>query len=206
MEGTAVRVQIDGQASSLDLPGKTSFEDVMKGLTDAVKTSNQTITSVRMNGEDITGKDWESYSDLTAQGIDEIVVETGDVNSLALETLLSLDEFIAKLITELRNSTEQFRLGDEVKGGDSFSKSIDGISVVNHTTALIQRNLGLLDSENGSDAGVSGHIADLEPIITDIYSAQQDRDWVLLADLVEYELIPYFEKHREILSKWQGNR
>jgi hypothetical protein len=31
--------------------------------------------------------------------------------------------------------------------------------------------------------------------------ANQNQDWVLLADLLEYEMIPYYEDWRETLSR-----
>jgi hypothetical protein len=76
--------------------------------------------------------------------------------------------------------------------------------VVNHTTAMIQHNLEIDDSRiSGNGNSVAKQLGNLEPILTDMFTAQQDQDWILLADLIEYELIPHFNDRQKILTSWK---
>jgi len=41
----------------------------------------------------------------------------------------------------------------------------------------------------------------LTGLMAQMLEANQNQDWVLLADLLEYEMIPYYEDWRETLSR-----
>ncbi len=203
MEEIAVKVTIDGQPRDMNLPNDTRFEEVMHSLNRLTQSPGIAITRVRLNGEDITGKSWDDFRQLSAAEISRLEVETGELSRLTTETLVSLDDFICSLIDELNHTAEQFRLGDEIEGNETYSRVIDGIQLVAHTTAMIQHSLGIDTGKPTLDGrSIAELLGNLEPIIQDMLSAQQDRDWILLADLIEYELIPHFEERLKILKSW----
>ena len=203
METATPTVLVDGQLQDLYLDSSISFPLVMQAINNSMDNPGIAITRVKLNGEDITGKDWERFSDLRLEQIEQLEVETGDISQLTRETLESLREFINDLLKELKRTAGLFRLGDYMQGGEVFSQTLDGVQLVNHTTALIERNLRIdtrLENDNGTS--FSNHFINLEPILEDMYNAQRNNDWILLADLLEYEFIPYFEDRLKIINTW----
>jgi len=197
-------VQVNGQAKELHLGDEVSFDKIIETINEETTEQGTSITNVKLNGEDITGMDWERFAHLTAGDIRNLEVETGDIKQLALETLNSLFEFTNNLVNELKRVTELFRLGNSVQGGDIFSRAIDGIQLVNHASAMVERNLGIeTDGSKGNGNTLTQQLNNLQPILEDMFSAQQNQDWVLLADLLEYELIPHFEEREKLLRSWR---
>jgi hypothetical protein len=200
MQEMALEVKIDGRGESLSLGEGARFEDVMRAIGRSVGTPGTGITRVRLRGEDITGQSWESYLHLAPSDLTGLEVETGDVTALARQTLGSLSDFISNLIRELDRAAGLFRQGQEMAAGEAFSRALDGIQLVSHTTAMIERNLGIDTAAvqfNGRPAGEQ--LRRLEPILEDMFAAQRTGDWVLLSDLIEYELVPYFRDRTEIV-------
>jgi hypothetical protein len=52
-----------------------------------------------------------------------------------------------------------------------------------------------------NQVSVQSTIENLEQIICQMLKAQSDEDWVLLSDLLEYELLPSIESWKEILPE-----
>jgi len=204
MAAADMEVVIDGQTRKLPMEMGLPFEQVMQEVKKTMVDPGISITRVKLNGEDITGSSWERFADTTVEKIKILELETGDVKKLAVETLDSLREFTDSLVDELKRAAEQFRLGNEMEGGDVFSRALDGIQLVNHTTAMVERNLEIESRySQGNGDSMSHQFGNMEAIIEDMFASQTDRDWVLLADLIEYELIPHFAKRQKILGMWK---
>jgi hypothetical protein len=204
MSEQAMQVRIDGKLKELPINGGAHFDQIMDAVKEAVPNKSNSILKVSLNGEDITGKNWEGFSDLPVHEINSLEIETGDVKKIAIETIGALSEFISRLSEQLKNAADFFRIGDEGKAMSLYGNALDGVQLVNHTLALIERNLGV-DSDNKDANGKMSvaSFASLEPIIMDMLSAQQQSDLVLLADLIEYELIPHFEERQQLLETWK---
>ena len=205
MTQTTVRVQLNGRTEELILPPTLPFPEVMKAVGSRAQQPGVGITRVRLNGEDITGRNWNAYLHLTAGELKGLEVETGDLSQLARDTLASLQDFINGLLRELGRTVEKFRLGDIGSAGESFARALDGIQLVSHTSSLIERRIGL-DARPRTFNGqpVADQLGRIEPILEDMLQAQKSGDWVLLADLIEYELSPYFRDLLEIIGQWLG--
>ena len=206
MELSNLVVQVNGQPKELHLGDEVSFDKIIETINEETAEQGTSITNVKLNGEDITGKDWERFAHLNISDIRNLEVETGNMKKLALDTLNSLIEFTINLVIELKRVTELFRMGNAIQGGDIFSRAIDGIQLVNHASAMVERNLRIdTGGSQGNGNSLTQQLNNLQPILEDMFSSQQDQDWVLLADLLEYELIPHFEERVKLLKSWLGS-
>jgi hypothetical protein len=199
-----MNLTIDGQPRVLDISPDATFSDVMLMVSKVSAAPGMGVTKVKLNGEDITGTDWTRLSSMAAGEIQSLEVSTGDTSILAAELLDSLDDFTLRLIGELGRSAEYFRIGDQQKAMQAYTRTLDGIQLLNYTSGLIERNLGI-NTAGISFAGKPSNEFEqkLPPVIEDMLTAQEKGDWVLLADLIEYELIPQFEDRRQILQLWR---
>ncbi len=205
MEDVAMRIQVNGQLCDVEIPDDSGFLDIIKTVTNSIEKPGQGITQVRLNGEDITGEDWDDYAMMKFDEIREIDIETSSLSALARDMCVSLADFMDNLLRELKKTSDQFRLGNEQSGSEIYALSIDGIQIVTHTTVMIQRNLNIPDDISLLDGTTfREHLSQLQTLISDMFSAQENQDWILLADLIEYELIPYFETRRSIVAGWHA--
>lgn len=199
-----MKLLINGEERELNLPADSSFPQLMEEVYLSSQAPDTAVTRVMLNKQNITGKDWEEYNSLTLADINTLEVETSSVKILALETIGSLRDFIQTLSIDLERAGELFRLGDQLQANDLYSRLLDGIQLIHHMTTLIERNIDLdLSGVNFKEIPISHHLKKLSPIIEDMLAAQQEEDWILLADLIEYELIPHFQDRREMLDIWE---
>ncbi len=198
-----MRVTINDREKLLDLPEATPFAAVMQAVNKDALTPGSAIRRIKLNGEDITGIDWSPYLGLTASEISLVAVETGDLAALARETLDSLDDFIGDLTSELERLAYLFRVGEDLKALDIFAQALDGIYIVSFTTQRVLKNLSVeptVDYAN-DEASMQERINRLDEVLKAMFTAQQQQDWIKLADLVEYELNPHLENRRALLAQ-----
>jgi len=105
-----------------------------------------------------------------------------------------LDE-VCCCLDELRiflwRSAELYRAGDETKGREPFMELIQGLEGFVTTASTLERQL-TIDFAGSGCAGqtLAESVDGFNRILREIVVAQEQRDWVLLSDLLEYELAP----------------
>lgn len=182
------------------------FGELMERVSrQALKTGEQ-VLRVKLNGEDLTGKDRSHLKKMPIAEIQEIEIQTGNPKILARSSLYSVADFLEKLLNELQHTAEYFRLGDTEKSNRSFVRCLDGLQVFTHSLEQCRRLLGisfeLIYIPSSSDAyaiTVAENRRKMFEVLDGMIEAQTNQDWVLLADLLEYELIPILEDWRQII-------
>ncbi|HHE46861.1 MAG TPA: hypothetical protein ENL08_04055 [Bacteroidetes bacterium] len=204
MESATMTFQIDGRTRELEFSEDLPFNRLMETIKRSVDDPSLSITRIKLNGEDITGKSWDRFAHFTLGDIKDLQVETGDIRQIARKTLNSLKDFTTNLVAELKRTAELFRLGDEVQGSEALDRTLDGIQLVNHTSIIIDKNLDL-EARSPVDNGqtLTAQMINLESIIEDLFAAQKDQDWILMADLIDYELVPHFNDRNNLFRGWE---
>lgn len=102
---------------------------------------------------------------------------------LVLETLESCEEYIPKLISATSNIAFHLQSGNEAKGTELLEPVYEGIRWVIDAVNGIQLNGYPMDID----------VSEMKEILVSMEEALEMRDYVLLADLFEYEMTPMLE-------------
>ena len=95
------------------------------------------------------------------------------------ETIQSAIEYLDRLIPGMERHIHDFRQGDIAVALRQLPDIIEGIDWLLHTVVLCQ-----------SELPVKIDITDISQHVEEMLSAIENADYVLLADLFEYEVIP----------------
>jgi hypothetical protein len=109
---------------------------------------------------------------------------------LIRETTNDAIEYIKKLIPSLKNISKQLRAGEVANANKSFTYCIEGIDWIAQLISIFKTKYGLhFQALKSSQQSASELEADLLNTLTEIMPAQIKSDWVLMADLIEHELV-----------------
>ncbi len=201
-----MQINLNHQTEDVPTEGLQSFGELMDQVARQAEREGARIIQVKLNGEDITGKDHSLLHTMPLEEIQEIEVQTGDPRILARSSLYSVADFLEQLLKELQNTAELFRLGNNERSNQSFLRCIDGMQVFMHSLESCRRLLGLSFelifvpvSQGGAETTVAENRRRLFEVLDSMIEAQTNQDWILLADLLEYELIPILEDWRYII-------
>lgn len=201
-----MQIRLNNRTEEFTTEGLRVLGDLMQGMLARANREGGTVLAVKVNGEDVTGKDRTELDQLPIDEIEQLEIQTGDPKELAHATLYSIADFLEKLLTELLTTAELFRLGSDDRSNQSFLRCIDGMQVFMHSMEQCRRLLGLsfelmnLPDRNGNiEQTVGENRRSLFGVLDSMIEAHTNRDWILLADLLEHELIPLLEEWRLII-------
>lgn len=206
-----MQINLNHRAEEFPTDGVKSFGELMACLAKRAAREGDSILKVKLNGEDITGKDRTSIDPLPLDQVKEIEIQTGDPQVLARTSLYSVADFLEKLLIQLQDSAELLRVGYSERSNQSYLRCIDGLQVFMHSLESCRRLLGisfeLLIVPAGPEGGLISAAENrrhMFEVLDSMIEAQTNQDWVLLSDLLEYELVPVLEDWRRIIPEILG--
>lgn len=159
------------------------------------------IDEVRVDG-DIVCKNGEYVRDMDGrdgESLELLTVPLEDVLKESVRTLVSHLSQVARLFSEIGRSLRKGKI-NEVFGGDGAYKDQGG-AYVQGIESMVAAQVLVSQIRGASADGVSRESLTLvedearfEELLQSMLIAQEAQDWILLADLIEYELVPIFEK------------
>ncbi|MFH1861456.1 MAG: hypothetical protein ABH878_01480 [bacterium] len=201
-----MQICLNNQIKEFPTRGLKSFGDLIDKLADEAKEEGGVILAVKLNGEDYTGKDRSHLQNIPLGEIEEVEIQMGDPKHLVRSTLYSVAEFLEQLLREIQTTAELFRLGNGERANQSLLRCIDGLQVFMHSVESCRRLSGLSFellfapcSEPNEQQTVAENRRKIFTLLDDLIEAQSNQDWVLQADMLEYELVPILEDWRHII-------
>ncbi|GGJ11360.1 hypothetical protein GCM10010885_20800 [Alicyclobacillus cellulosilyticus] len=173
-------IWVDGQ--------KVEGVQTVSQVIDEIYGENRFVRKVVVNGVE------QTVADATSVATDDIqVVEitTCTLDELIEDTVATAAEVIPRLYQLLRSAAEALRIGDVAEGSSRFADAVPLLQW--NQTALMQ----LAGLRPGEQSFVHELSSEGERIIQALTQAWENEDYVTVADVVEYELLPW-------LAKWMA--
>ena len=192
-----MRISINGAETE-----ESSFQgETLREVLDEIVKSHQGtyIRRVWLDGQEVS----TSASDTLmspVSSIELLELELADLKDLMANNLGNAKEYLEKLIPGFQKAADLFRMGNEQEAHKFYLQILDGIDWISQVvqTVVNSRNKEL----EGQD--LKDRQERLTGLMTQMLEANQNQDWVLLADLLEYEMIPFYENWQEALSKMEA--
>ncbi len=184
--------------SQINVPVEVStWGDLLDWLeTDHLK-AGQCITHVFLGGQEtLNYRDTLICSqDLAAVG--NIDVRSGDFDRVIRESLSELDQ---ELKTTIASASEIVRLFENRKEEEAYARLASLLDSVRIFFTIFSEDLGWAQVP---DAEISREefSAALERALTQLIAAQENRFWVSICDVIEYEINPILEAWQKVAER-----
>ncbi len=193
---------VDGLARDLNLGGTDSLANVLNCLSGDLAKSGRFISSLRVNGREVADIEREAGRHL--DGIDSIEITTGSRISLAKNIIAEGKNYIEGLQDYLLKTAGRYTSGSEC-ADNSLLEAVQGMQWFIQMVGFIEETLNLDYTRlmlNGNP--VDDHIKMLNIIFQEIVNSQEKGDAVLLADILEYDLVPQLDNWKDIFTLFEG--
>ena len=189
-----MRISINGAETE-----ESSFqgETLKEVLDEIVKSHSGTyIRRVWLDGQEVSSSAPDTLMSAVSS-VELLELELADLKDLMANNLSNAKEYLEKLIPGFQKAADLFRMGNEQEAHKFYLQILDGIDWISQVvqTVVNSRNKEL----EGQD--LKDRQERLTGLMTQMLEANQNQDWVLLADLLEYEMIPFYEGWQEMLSR-----
>ncbi len=197
-----IQVTLDGE--KLELKGDfKNLEDVFTALLNKLIEKERMVTEVYLNGEPYTERWYRESKDIPIEEVKDLKIITKTPKELARLALKGSVEAIEHLKNALLNVSELYRIGDDMEANEQLANCFDALRAFLN---VVDNSRNILKMDNGSSPvegeGYEEFMERFSEILDEIEEGQNFEDWLLVADVIEYELIPHLERWKNVASSF----
>lgn len=192
---------------TLDINGRTvtlgnharTLGDLIECVDERLADTGDVMTAVRLDGVDEVAFRDPIVCGQALSAFSTIQVETASPQVLARQCLEDAALALASLSQATRAAADGFRGADVGQARTTLEQISQGLMAVLHIVSAAGPALpGAFD---GPDSRfVDSLSTELDRIVGDLVAAQQNEDWIQVADVLEYDLGPALNGWRNVLT------
>jgi hypothetical protein len=188
-------IVIDGRQSEISLSNYANLEEVLATLMTDEGLDQRIVTDVLVNNEAFSELYPHQAEDIEAGEIERLEVRTVSMDEMATDVVGELPVVVDIMAGGARSVAKLLRAGDLA---EAFAVLQDMIAVTRDFVGAIHVLRTQFSNGGNVDLDALGDIlGDLLGEITDVIA---DEDWILVADLLEYEYLPACEGWRKVIE------
>jgi len=197
-----MKAYIDSKLLNIDTSKFNNLEDLIYEVMSNHTAGDKLITEVKVN--DVTFSErWPGEAKIIP--LDKIVridFITSSIETIALKMLEDIPAQVESITKGLLEAAELYRVADEQEANLNFIKIVTSLrDFVNFVTQLKNANVIPWEKLEIKGMDIDTYYTRMIKLIDEMLDVQEDEDWILLADLIEYELAPIMNKWKEFLME-----
>lgn len=192
-------VKLNSEVVEVDLEGFSTAGDLLEYLKKTYLSPRDFISVISVNGEEVSEKQQAALVKRPVSEIESFEITTENPTDLSIRTLEKMDEFVDSLIALLESSSDKFRIEDETIANKHFLTSVEALQTFVDVIIKI-KTLNALDYKDilYNSKPVLEKEEALLRTFNSLRDLQEGRDWISLADIIEYELVPLLHDWKKI--------
>lgn len=187
--------------SPINLQGH-NLEEILGEIMNLHVPEDRIINEVVLNGRMYSEQVPREAAGVDRDAIGILEVQTIPSVDLAHALVKTGPGYMDTLVQAAGLVAEQFRIGDEADANEQLSTFVqtlqDLFSMVDQALEILAISLDRFEVDGVS---ASAKVKELNQLLQEMISRQEDRDWILLADLLEYELADLLGDWKKILAQ-----
>ncbi|MBI4644928.1 MAG: hypothetical protein HY743_14625, partial [Deltaproteobacteria bacterium] len=198
-----MQVTINDQTLPVDLSHLRNLEEALVELNEKFIPDGQQLFQVEVNGQFFTERYPRESRYVTLGEVSTLDLKTVSDADLARSILTDAARQAEPLIQALEKSAALFRLAAEDEANHYFAQVLEAMRWLLQTgegaCQVLEVDLGRVTSPQIGD--VSDFLKRFQDLLEEMLQVYGEEDYSLLADLMEYELLPMVLQWQKILSQ-----
>jgi hypothetical protein len=187
---------VDGQRSPLEVRSFENLEQIIEKIMEDKHMQARIVTDVLVNDEAFSEIYPHQAEDIEASQIQRVEIVSVPTSEMAQNITRELYKVVTLMGKAGRQVADYFRQADDAQALELYS---DLLEVNRDFLAMV----GVLRSEFATDSSedFEESLSDLSNLFSEMIEIQENEDWILLADLLEYEYLPVVDKTKNIVAR-----
>jgi len=169
--------------------------------TDYLKVG-QCITKVAVDGQERINYRSPSACQTTLSNVGQILVESSEFDTVLRETLAELEREICAAIEASGQFVTLLEARDEVQAYGALAKLLDAVGII---FAITCEDVGWVDPPN-IEIPRPAIPSMLERALSQLITAQESRSWLMVCDILQYEIIPILDSWKSIIRSTRSSQ
>ncbi len=185
-------ISVDGRETGMDIKHFQNLEEILLKIMDDGELEGRVVTDVFVNNESFSEIYPHQAEDIETDEITSVEVKSVPVVDMAMAIAGELGKVITLMDHGARRVADLFRSAEDAEALEVYQDLMD-------VTRDFLNMIGVLRGESltRSFASFDAAAEDVSTLFSEMMEVLENEDWILLADLLEYEFIP-------AITRWQG--
>jgi len=187
-----------------DFPSALSLKNVLDQVTQQVEEAGEVVCEIRVNGIILSELEEGRFAENPREEIQSLSIKSQNPMKLLDESIEGCSDYIGKILTAIEKASFLFRTTDVAGATDYHAKCIEATE---HFVEMITYFKIAYQSLKG---GLPPSWLNLEKSMlssfTQILDAYENKNYILVADLLEYDLSNIFASWRHELRLLEQNQ
>lgn len=189
---------IDGQQLNLEVKNFANLEDLLVKVMEDDVLNGRVITDVYVNDEVFSEIYPHQAEDIEADEIEKVEIKTVSVDKMAGDITRELYKVVNLLLKAGEEVCSLFREANDFEALDMYQDFLQVLRDFMSMITVLRQECGLGDTPRLESA-----LTTISELFSEIMEVQENEDWILLADLIEYELLPHLNDWKQIISEFR---
>ncbi len=197
-----MQVTINDQTLPVDFSHLRTLEEALMELNDKFIPTGQQLFQVEVNGQFFTERYPRESRYVTLGEVSTLNLKTVSDADLARSILSDAALKVQTLVQAMEKSAALFRLAAEDEANHYFAQVLEALRWLIQTSEGACQVLGVdLAQVTSPQLGeISAFLKRFQDLLDEMLQVFEEEDYILLADLMEYELLPMVQQWQQLLS------
>ncbi|MDR1109300.1 MAG: hypothetical protein LBP92_01045 [Deltaproteobacteria bacterium] len=180
---------VDGQSIMENEIVGANLEEILLNLMEHPVTNGRIIKRIFLNGQPYVEDVPHAALEVQRGTIESLKLDTLTLEDMGLNFLKTGPAYLETLLEALGKIVETFRLGDEQEANEYFLNFLEALHLLMTLLEQTRYVLGLWQgSDDENSSSLNQYLDSLAQVLGTILELQEQKDWIYLADVLEYEL------------------
>ena len=154
------------------------------------------IRRIWLDGQEASSNTQDNLKTSTAS-VESLELELALLQDLVANNLTNAKEYLKKLVPGFQKAADLFRMGNEQEANRYYLQILEGIDWFSQVLlTIVNAQVDIFKEQTLEERQKK-----LTEFMAQMLEANQNQDWVLMADLLEYEMAPFYKDWQEVLSQ-----
>ncbi len=178
--------------------GRTTLKEVIDQVESEVSKKGEVVCEIRINGHTLDEEDEQQISTILCDSLESLVVYSTEPGLLIRQALQSSIAFIPNVQEACVRTSEYFRASNMHQAHMDFTQTLEGCFWLIDTLKHIRGASPGVESIDTPEWQLAQ--TQFSNVVRQVVSAYEEKDFVLVADLLEYELSEAVRAWRPVLE------
>jgi len=188
-------IVVDGRETGISIQNYGNLEELLVKVVEDGRLEGRVVTDVYVNKEAFSEIYPHQAEDIDISEVESVEIKTVAVSEMAISITRELYKVVTLMDHGARRVADLFRQADD---GEALEVYQDLLDVTRDFMSMIGVLRGEFSLKDHADFNTAAE--DVSGLFTEMLEVLENEDWILLADLLEYEFIPAVSRWKKVIA------
>ena len=189
---------IDGRESALRINNFANLEELLVSASADSSLTDRIVTDVLINNEAFSELYPHQAEDIASDELQSVEIRSVPYDEMAMDIVEELNKVSDIMSKGSRRVAALFRQADDDEALEILQDLLEVTRAFMSMINVLRNNFAV-----SADADFIMRVEQISSLLTEMSDVLENEDWILLADLLEYEFVPVCDGWKQIIKNLQ---